>query len=285
MAEAIPMASPVFQMRVPGPALSRWVSFLWYWEGAPLPHAREAVVAGAGASLMVNLAAEQLRHFDGPAFATEQRTAAIALSGPSTRAIAIDAYQPRMLGAQLKPGAALALFGHAMHAFRDVHVGLDDLIGAECDRWYAQLQRVPGARALECLHDLLLEQAGIAAPCHPVLVRALSAIEHAPYSTRVAHLARDCGISARRLTDLFTDAVGLTPKHYLRLVRFTHMIEYAGHEAQSGRAVDWSATASEFGYSDQAHLVREFRELSGVTPTAYMQRPGQGARHIRLADT
>jgi AraC-like DNA-binding protein len=32
---------------------------------------------------------------------------------------------------------------------------------------------------------------------------------------------------------------------------------------------NWPAIASAAGYADQAHFIREFRALSGVTPVAY----------------
>jgi AraC-like DNA-binding protein len=32
--------------------------------------------------------------------------------------------------------------------------------------------------------------------------------------------------------------------------------------------VDWARAAADLGYSDQSHLAREVRELSGLTPTA-----------------
>ena len=36
--------------------------------------------------------------------------------------------------------------------------------------------------------------------------------------------------------------------------------------------VDWSRAAVDNGYFDQAHMVNEFRALTGVTPTAYRPR-------------
>jgi AraC-like DNA-binding protein len=33
--------------------------------------------------------------------------------------------------------------------------------------------------------------------------------------------------------------------------------------------MDWAGLAAEWGYSDQAHLIREFHAMAGVTPADY----------------
>ena len=38
---------------------------------------------------------------------------------------------------------------------------------------------------------------------------------------------------------------------------------------RAGADVDWAALAYELGYSDQAHLVRDFTATIGISPTAY----------------
>jgi AraC-like DNA-binding protein len=38
--------------------------------------------------------------------------------------------------------------------------------------------------------------------------------------------------------------------------------------AQAPR-IDWAGLAAEWGYADQAHLIREFRAMAGVTPRDY----------------
>jgi methylphosphotriester-DNA--protein-cysteine methyltransferase len=62
--------------------------------------------------------------------------------------------------------------------------------------------------------------------------------------------------------------VGVTPKTYARIARF----EGAFAALQGLRAVRWAEFALDRGYSDQAHLVREFKELAGATPTEVFRR-------------
>jgi AraC-like DNA-binding protein len=44
-------------------------------------------------------------------------------------------------------------------------------------------------------------------------------------------------------------------------------------------ADDWAMVAEDFGYHDQAHLIHDFQEFCGATPTEYLRRvsPGGGA--------
>jgi transcriptional regulator GlxA family with amidase domain len=79
---------------------------------------------------------------------------------------------------------------------------------------------------------------------------------------RVREIAKDAGLSQRRLIELFTAAVGLTPKRFGRVLRF-HRAAALGRSA----AFDWTRVAHECGYYDQAHLIRDFRELAEVTPS------------------
>jgi AraC-like DNA-binding protein len=46
----------------------------------------------------------------------------------------------------------------------------------------------------------------------------------------------------------------------------------AAERAGGGQPVDWAGLAAELGYSDQAHLVREFRAAIGAPPERYSAR-------------
>ncbi|MBM0256333.1 AraC family transcriptional regulator [Micromonospora sp. 4G55] len=83
---------------------------------------------------------------------------------------------------------------------------------------------------------------------------------------RVDDLARRHGTSTRRLQRLFLDHVGVGPKWVIRRYRLQEAIERAAEGPP-----DWSALAADLGYSDQAHLVRDFTAVTGVSPTAYVR--------------
>lgn len=82
---------------------------------------------------------------------------------------------------------------------------------------------------------------------------------------RVSALARDAGLPVRTLQRLFADWVGVPPKWVVLRHRLHDALERAGRPD----GVDWAALAAELGYSDQAHLVRDFTATIGVSPAAY----------------
>ncbi|MFE8942242.1 DUF6597 domain-containing transcriptional factor [Streptomyces sp. NPDC007872] len=89
---------------------------------------------------------------------------------------------------------------------------------------------------------------------------------------RASRLATASGLSARSLQRLFASRVGVGPKWVILRYRIHEALERA-EAAETEGAPDWAALAAELGYSDQAHLVRDFTATIGVPPTAYARGP------------
>ncbi len=85
---------------------------------------------------------------------------------------------------------------------------------------------------------------------------------------RVEGLATRAGISTRSLHRLFADYVGVSSKWIVRRAR----VHAAAERVKRGAQVDWAELAIELGYSDQAHLIRDFRAQIGCTPAEYARR-------------
>jgi len=75
------------------------------------------------------------------------------------------------------------------------------------------------------------------------------------------------GLPARTLERHFRREVGLSPKRMSRIVRFHAVVGVLDRGARP----DWTAVALDAGYYDQAHLIRDFRQFSGITPGAYLR--------------
>jgi AraC-like DNA-binding protein len=83
----------------------------------------------------------------------------------------------------------------------------------------------------------------------------------------ISALAARVGWSRQHLAHRFTDEFGLGPKLAARVMRF----ERARHMLQATPSfVSIAQVAATCGYYDQAHLNRDFAELAGCTPTAWL---------------
>lgn len=95
------------------------------------------------------------------------------------------------------------------------------------------------------------------------VARAVRVIEESAGAMPVGELASAVSFSERQLQRRFQRAVGLTPKQFSRIRRFRSCVANMIREDPEA----WGTVAVRFGYSDQAHLTREFSELSGLPPT------------------
>lgn len=76
-------------------------------------------------------------------------------------------------------------------------------------------------------------------------------------------LAGNLGVSRRHLSRRFQTMMGWTPCGFKRLVRFSRACRMA--TVSSGE--NWARIAVDAGYFDQAHLVHDFQDFAGQSPT------------------
>ena len=86
-----------------------------------------------------------------------------------------------------------------------------------------------------------------------------------PSIARVEQLAAEFGVGMRRLQRLFADHVGVGPKWVVRRYR----LHEAAARAAAGAGLNLVQLAADLGYSDQAHLTRDFAALIGDPPGRY----------------
>jgi len=183
-----------------------------------------------------------------------------------------DARPARTVGAQLHAAAALPLLGVPADELAERHTRLDDVWGAAVASLRAQLRetRSPEA-ALGCFEAALQARLPRLRAVHPAIAYALARFDEL---TDVGCVVADAGLSHRRFLTLFQEAVGLAPKRYCRVLRFQRAI----NGVVAGQPL--SVVAIDAGYSDQAHLTREFQALAGVSPGAYRHICPERDHHV-----
>jgi len=102
-----------------------------------------------------------------------------------------------------------------------------------------------------------------AAPLDAVVRAAVVALIASNGEMEIAELARGLGLSLRQLERRFGAATGLNPKQFARIRRMRSALAHL----LSPSPRTWSEVAADFGYADHSHLVRDFAQLAGLTPS------------------
>src|SRR5262245_34076426 len=168
-----------------------------------------------------------------------------------------------VLGIRFHPGGAYPFLAIPMRELAGQFVSICEIwnaFAAELEERVLTAPSLTGAIqiALAGLQRLLKP-----VPLESVRIRNLTALQirrHGALSTR--ELADLAGIGERQLEREFNEVVGLTPKMFARILRF-HSV-FQSMESSSR----WVDIAFDCGYYDQSHLIADFRQFAGTTPTS-----------------
>ncbi|MHB1137952.1 MAG: helix-turn-helix domain-containing protein [Microthrixaceae bacterium] len=253
--------------RSPAPAdLAELVQWFWVpvWSVRPGREAVQQVLQYPCALIVVT---EEYARFGGVA------------TGLSTTVLRGDGWA---VGVLLQPAAGSLLCGGSMAGFTDRHVELAELFGADGAAFAAALR---ATMARGAAHDAGARAHAVAAAgefCRRALPvddegrlvnRVVAYVEEHHEVVRVAQLAEHFGCSERSLQRLVRRRLGLTPKWLIQRRRLQEAsLRLRAHEP----ARTLADLAAELGYADQAHLVRDFRTVTGSTPAAFAARYERG---------
>lgn len=251
-----------FLSYLPRPPLDAFIENLWSLSDAPL-HVRERILPSGTLELVINLHEDELRIYDAAESRPPKRFPGAIVSGAYRGPFVIDTEEhASVMGVHFTPGGAMPFLGTPPGDLVDMHIDLETLWPREARELRERVCEVrsPAAR-FRILEDALI--ARLRRPFeHQALVRA--ALEQiARPGVAVADVVERIGLSHRRLTEVFSAQVGMPPKLFARLQRF----QRAKAIVQEAPVVDWAELALACGYYDQSHLIREFREFSGFSPT------------------
>jgi AraC-like DNA-binding protein len=192
----------------------------------------------------------------------------VFVAGPDTTAWSSVTRPGEVLrGVRFTPGRAAAVLGVAADELRDRRVPLRELWGREGELLAERLlsgELSPAAVVAARLADV--------PPPDPAVAALITRLDAG--AARVAEAVGPVAVAERRLRRRFVQAVGYGPATYLRVSRFQRAVSLAP------RIPGLAALAVAAGYADQAHLSRDCRSLTGLTPRAHFPGPSivDGAR-------
>jgi AraC-like DNA-binding protein len=173
------------------------------------------------------------------------------------------------------PLGAYRFFGLPMSELASRMVTLDDLADPAITELRDRLASEPDwNRRLEMTEAFVTARLMTSEGGSAEIAWAYQTILASRGAIRVREVAAGLDWSRKHLNDRFRREVGIGPKSVARMARFNHAVTMA----RMGNRANWAGIAAEAGYADQAHMVREFREFGGVTPTEVTPALFEGRR-------
>jgi AraC-like DNA-binding protein len=207
------------------------------------------------------------------------------LIGPMTRYRLLSSPgEVRLFGARFHPWGVSALFRLSAHELRDALIPAADLFGAEARALEERLYEAGFEAAATLLAGFLRGRLTGAAPPSPAVAVARELLRaEGRLSPRAVAEAR--GLCLRQLERGFNELTGMSPKRLCVIARF----DAARRFLIKNPAADLSGVAYRFGYSDYAHLSKDFSRLFGMSPRQFARRvealPPHPGEVVFLQDT
>jgi AraC-like DNA-binding protein len=98
--------------------------------------------------------------------------------------------------------------------------------------------------------------------------RIIARIENGDAIRRSRQLEQEFNLTGRTLQRLFRRYVGASPSWVIRRYRIHEAIE----QVERGGIADWPGLAADLGYFDQAHFIKDFKRMTGLSPGNYARR-------------
>jgi AraC-like DNA-binding protein len=203
---------------------------------------------------------------------SERRPPAFVMGAHGAHTVVEGECAPSYLEVRLAPLGAYTLLGLPIDELGGQPVDLVDVVGAAGRRLVEQLRAVPTwPQRFDLVDELLLGRVQHGTRPAPEVRQAWQRLITTGGAAPIGRIADEVGWSHKHLISTFRRQVGLRPKTVARLVR----LDRVWRRLDERRPVRWEQIATDTGYADQAHLVRDFREFTGMSPTEFQSRmPG-----------
>ncbi|HVU55519.1 MAG TPA: AraC family transcriptional regulator [Puia sp.] len=261
---------------IPSAPLDQHIAGFTYYKGYRPVHSIDRYLPNGNIEIIIDLTATPKYIYDNHTLQTIQTCRNIWISGLRESFITIPSgLDAEMFIIEFKKGQAYPFLGRPLTAITGQVVDGDLIL----------------PKIFLYLREALLEQTSPTAmfilaekwlaghfelSLNPFVHFAVSSILNSPSTLTIKSIADRTGYSSKHFIRIFTDHVGLTPKRFLRIIRFQSAIR----EIEAKGSFHWASLALDCGYYDQAHFIADFKSFSGFTPLEYMKRRGQLINYI-----
>jgi AraC-like DNA-binding protein len=252
----------------PGPALRPYVECYWTRRFVLPPTAEDVyrVLPDSCIDIVFNLGDPWMRR--GPNGAQIDRVRSRVVGTMTRPLLAASGRRVDFLGVRFRPGKARAFLRVPAGEITDDSVELADVWGHRGRELEGRLfETLKTRQRLQLLEGEILRRLEVNGRQDARVDAAVQVVLRRRGAVSTRDLSAACELTRQHLARLFDDYVGVSPKHFCRVVRFQELLRRLRQESPPG----WASLAADLGYYDQAHLIADFKQFTGLTPTAFLR--------------
>ena len=256
----------LYQEIAPGPQLESFVHCFWILEFDGPETFVERILPDGRPEIVIHYQDTFEQHSPGTGkWETQNRALFI---GPSCESLLLrPGRNSAVLGVRFRPGGASHFLKVPMAQMNGRIVEFSDLFSASAKELEERVvlgkdSRIRVEIMRKFLQDRLMDRSS-----DSVVSAAIRLIDRNLGQVRLRDIAHLLDVGERRLERHFHESIGLSPKHFARIVRFQNSLKILRSNTQSNLA----DVAFHSGYFDQSHFIREFKEFAGLSPANYLK--------------
>lgn len=257
-----------FETHIIQKSLEEYIESIFYFKGFMPEHSIERVVPTGHIFIIFELDGMQRHTFDNDTLEPIGTFSKVWISGMHKNHLSISAHHDsEMLVIQFKPAGTFPFFHQPAYQINNKVDAAQNLLGDDILHLRLQILNLNTStekfKAIEeWLHNRISRNNETAS--HELL-NILRMLQDQPFINH-HQVVKSYPRTQKHLINQFKKFVGLTPKVLHRIFRFNEILKKIHLEEK----IDWPQIAYQFGYSDQSHFIKEFKEFSGFNPQAFI---------------
>ena len=267
-----------FELHFPSAPLNQFVELFTFYEGISFSHTIERLFPEGVVEVIIDLTEAPKFIYDNTHLNEIQTCKTAWVSGVRKEFISISVLPfSSMFVIRFRRGMAYPFLQVPIHELDGQVIDADLIFGNRFGETREQLIACDSPKAkFAIMEKYLVEHSKSLWAIPPVVSFGIQQILQNPTTTQINLLADKTGYSHKHFLSLFTKYVGLTPKQFLRVMKFQQTLQ----SIEQISIPNWSQLALDCGYYDQAHFINDFRAFSGFTPNEYMSKKGEYLNYI-----
>ncbi|WP_286964898.1 AraC family transcriptional regulator [Flavobacterium sp. UBA4854] len=167
-----------------------------------------------------------------------------------------------------QPNGINQLLGIPASEFYNSIIPVEDVLGEKAIALQDKLSEKNNQDQIELLNHFFSSMV-IAKPTYNQLIinNSLHFITSSKGHFFVKQLVEYTGFTERHLERKFKEYVGLNPKKFGSIVRLHHFLKLLKDKPSD---INLTSIGYDAGFSDQSHLIKEFKKHTGITPREYL---------------